>query len=636
MRIDQLSQFRMHYYDTANQLRDHVYNRSKAAFAKGRLAREAIADKEQLMERQQYIRTAFLKGMGELPGSDSPLEARVTNTLQAAGYRIENIIFESRPGHMVTANFYIPDGLALPGAAVLFLCGHDDNAKQSDEYQTVCQYLVQAGLLVFAMDPIGQGERQNYYEADLEKVLIEGPTTDHEYAGVQSLLLGKPLAGYFLHDAMRALDYLSERAEVDPKRIGVTGNSGGGMQTAMLMLADPRIAAAAPATFIMDREIYMLAGQAQDAEQIWPGFSSHGLDHEDILLAMVPRPVLILAAASDFFPIEGTIRTYERAKKFWEKEHAGGYLQLFVDDSTHQYTVPMAKAAADFFAKHLLKRVPDFSQMAVTLLEHQSLWCTPKGKTMNGLSSVRGIHEENAAYMNELEQLFEKDSFFSDTGLEWLHQQIYQDRVKVELNPRIIPYGHVGNLRMESLFWRSQEGVYNHGFLFQDIREAQMAKRVTIALWEGGTIRSAEHFTWIQSQCKQGEAVFILDVTGTGAAAPNPINNYPILHQFGTLHKLTADLFWLNDSLAAIRVYDLLRAFELLEQLGYASGTISAYAVGRMNFYARLANLVDDRVRLMECGECGESMRELVKSKYYNDYDIYSYLIPGLLRYVNL
>jgi hypothetical protein len=68
------------------------------------------------------------------------------------------------------------------------------------------------------------------------------------------------------------------------------------------------VAAAAPATFIMNRETYQRTGQPQDAEQIWPGFTGAGLDHEDILLAMAPKPVCVLAVTSDFFPIEGTHR----------------------------------------------------------------------------------------------------------------------------------------------------------------------------------------------------------------------------------------------------------------------------------------------------------------------------------------
>ena len=103
---------------------------------------------------------------------------------------------------------------------------------------------------------------------------------------------------------MRGFDYLCTRPEVDPKKIGITGNSGGGTQSSMAMLWDRRYAAAAPATFIMTREEYLYVGGGQDSEQIWPGFTSNGYDHDDILFAMAPKPVLVLAVDYDFFPIE--------------------------------------------------------------------------------------------------------------------------------------------------------------------------------------------------------------------------------------------------------------------------------------------------------------------------------------------
>src|SRR5258705_11189966 len=117
---------------------------------------------------------------------------------------------------------------------------------------------------------------------------------------------------------MRGVDYMLTRPDIDPNKIGVTGNSGGGTQTSLMMLGDPRIAAAAPATFIMNRETYMNCGGAQDAEQIWPGFTAAGYDHEDILLAVSPKPVRVLAVQYDFFPIEGLRRHAERCKPIWK------------------------------------------------------------------------------------------------------------------------------------------------------------------------------------------------------------------------------------------------------------------------------------------------------------------------------
>ena len=169
-----------------------------------------------------------------------------------------------------------------------------------------------------------------------------------------------------LHDAMRTRLLIS-RPEVDPAKIGVTGNSGGGTQTSLVMLADPRVAAAAPATFIMNRETYQRTGQPQDAEQLWPGFTGAGFDHEDILLAMAPKPVCVLAVTSDFFPIEGTRRTVTRSRRIWELSDRGEALELVEDDS-RMLTREAGAGGGAGLAHHLLEALDraGFEQKAFT------------------------------------------------------------------------------------------------------------------------------------------------------------------------------------------------------------------------------------------------------------------------------
>src|SRR5207237_421243 len=123
--------------------------------------------------------------------------------IEEDGLRIERVIFQSRPGHYVTANLYLQAGITGQTAAVQFLCGHHQQAKHQDEYQIVCRHLAAAGLVVLVQDPIGQGERFSYYEPALEDTTVPWGTIEHDYAGAQCLPLGDALARYFLHDAMR-------------------------------------------------------------------------------------------------------------------------------------------------------------------------------------------------------------------------------------------------------------------------------------------------------------------------------------------------------------------------------------------------------------------------------------------------
>jgi hypothetical protein len=214
--------------------------------------------------------------------------------------------------------------------------------------------------------------------------------------------------------------------------------------------------------------------------------------------------------------------------------------------------------------------------------------------------------------------------------------EVHASREKVSHNPRIPFSRELYNLNMQSIFWRSQKDLFNHAFEFRDRHNFNPAESPTIALWDGGTTRCAEHFSWIQDRCSRGGAVLVLDVTGTGSLAPNPIGPQPIQNQYGTVHKLTTDLIWLNDSLTALRVYDILRAVDLMSLLGVETESVEVYAVGRVDLYPRLASLLDKRITKIEGYEGIGSLKQLVKSKYYNDYGIYNFVLPGLLRYVDV
>ncbi|HOJ11426.1 MAG TPA: acetylxylan esterase, partial [Clostridiales bacterium] len=230
--------------DINSQLKSYIYKLSDEAFLLGDNARDSINSIGEFEKRRTYLREKFIESMGGLSSLETPLNPVVTGTIEGDGFRIEKVILESRPKTYVTCNLYIPNNIDKPVGAVLLLCGHSQNGKE--DYQIACQYFAKAGMVVLVQDPIGQSERLSYYDAATGKINITWGTYEHNYAGSQSLFLGEGIARYFLHDSVRAIDYLCTRPEVDPTKIGVTGCSGGGTQTCMLMLYDQRIAAAAP------------------------------------------------------------------------------------------------------------------------------------------------------------------------------------------------------------------------------------------------------------------------------------------------------------------------------------------------------------------------------------------------------
>ena len=399
-----LDRYAFGYAYPGSQLKDHVYERSRRFFAAGDAQRDAIGTVDAVRQRQQDIRRLVIEGIGGLPSAGTPLNPRVTGTVEGDGFRIEKIIFESRPRHYVTANLYLP--LNRPAgrtAAVLFLSGHHNTAKVVAGIPERLPDARAGGTDRARAGSGGAGRAVELLRAgDAENPVGIG-TRDHDYAGAQARFLGDTLARYMLHDAMRGIDYLISRPEVDPTKIGVTGNSGGGTQTSLVMLADPRVAAAAPATFIMNRETYQRTGQPQDAEQVWPGFTGAGFDHEDILLAMAPKPVCVLAVTSDFFPIEGTRRTVTRARRIWELSGRGAALELVEDDSTHAYTPKLARAAARFFAQHLLGRTVDLAGFEPKPFPPEQLHSTKSGQVRAEFADAEFVFDLTAARLKEVE-----------------------------------------------------------------------------------------------------------------------------------------------------------------------------------------------------------------------------------------
>jgi hypothetical protein len=619
------------------QLKDYVYARSSRLFARGDMERDAIKTPAALQSRQAEIRRFMAESLGGLPSSDTPLNARVTGSVQARGCMIEKIIFESRPRHYVTANLYLPDNRTGRTGAVLFVCGHHNTAKQVAEYQSVCQTLAQAGLIVLAQDPIGQGERLSYYDPETKSPLLRPGTYEHDHAGIQSRFVGDQIARYFLHDSMRSIDYLISRPEVDPARIGVTGNSGGGTQTSLVMLADPRVAAAAPATFITSREAYQWTGQPQDAEQNWFGFTAAGFDHEDILLAMAPKPVCVLAVTWDFFPIEGTRHTVARARRIWALHQRADALELVEDRSTHSYTPTLARAAARFFARHLLQRDVDVATLRPEPMPEQMLWATKSGQVRGELPEAAFVFEANVARLDTLETERRRLSATDRKAraVAWLRERVLSGRDATELNPRHVETGtKIDDLVVDVAFWWSQPRLANLGMLFRAPGHTGKLP-VTIALWDDGTNALSQHAAWLREECGRGRAVLVLNLCGMGPLKPDPLNSRAEALT-ATFRKLVDDLSFIGDSLVALRTFEMLRALDVLADWPELTTTgVRIFAEGRVGVHGRLAATVDARIEQCEWRN-GFRFSDFVRNRNYDSTDIKSVMLPGALRYFDL
>jgi len=341
-----------------------------------------LSSKADWTNYQNVVKSKFDTSLAKF--QKTPLNAKVTGKLERENFTVEKIIFESHPGFYVTAAMFIPKKLAKPAPAVIYCSGHTDLGFRSEVYQRVMINLVEKGFVVFAFDPIGQGERVQYVDSETGKSKVGGPTTEHSYAGIQTLLTGTSLSDYFIWDGVRAIDYLETRPEVDINRIGITGRSGGGTQSALISAYDERIYAAAPECYITSFKRLLQSIGPQDAEQNPYNFIKKGMDHDDFLHIRAPKPALIITTTHDFFSQQGARETFAEVQKSYLAFGQPENIQFTEDFGKHESTKNNRETLYAFFQKQL--QLPgDNSDQEITPFKYDELLCTPSGQVGTSL-----------------------------------------------------------------------------------------------------------------------------------------------------------------------------------------------------------------------------------------------------------
>ena len=368
-----------------------LHELARAAFNERREKFERLTTAEDCGKWQQERKEFFVRQLGGFP-ERTPLDAQVVGTLDGDGYRIEKVIFASRPHHHITASLYLPAGKP-PYPAVLVACGHSRTAKASDYNQKMCGLLARNGMAAFCYDPIGQGERSQVVGDDGQPV-HKGTTTEHFLMGVGSILVGTNTAQYRIWDGMRAIDYLAERPDIDATRIGCTGCSGGGTETSYLMALDERVACAAPACYITTFERLIDTIGPQDAEQNIFGQIAFGMEQPDYLIMRAPRPTLICATTKDFFDISGTWDAFRQVSRFYARLGAAERVALVEAEGQHGIGPVGRVAMVQWMRRWLLGVDQPVKEVDTPLRSEQELQCTPRGKVLL-LPNERSVFDLN-------------------------------------------------------------------------------------------------------------------------------------------------------------------------------------------------------------------------------------------------
>ncbi len=580
----------------------------------------SLKTSQEIHKRQADLKAKFLQAIGPFPDR-TPLNAKVVGTLMGDGFRVEKVIYESRQDHHVTANFYIPDGKG-PFPGVLVPCGHSDNGKAAEPYQRACILMAKNGLAVLCYDPIGQGERAQSLD-DRKKPEIKGNTSEHTLVGIGALLVGQSTAAYRIWDGIRSIDYLQSRKEIDPNKIGCTGNSGGGTLTAYLMALDDRIVCAAPSCYITSLERLFATIGPQDAEQNITGQVAFGMEHADYLTMRAPRPTLMCIAAQDYFDKQGAHATFREAKDIFTKLDAGDRVALFEFDDKHGFSKPRREAAMRWMRRWLLDRNDMPSEGAFPVFKDADLQCTRSGQVLEDLSGL------SAFGMNMMEA---KKYDAQRANFPKLSEKQRQLEIRRLLNvPFEIPTAKVlsqkihyleDRLSTHKVVYETEKGILIPGLRFKHI---QPKGPPVIYLPDNGMPPDGKLPKWlVEKYEKHHQEIYILDLRGLGETSPGAKSAY-----FGADMKEAFLSLHLSRPLLGQRVLDVL---SLLKALGNDEVQLAGEATtGPIVLHAAA---LDHRVRHITLRNSVKSWLSVLERPI--SFNQLTNVVPGVLKVYDL
>ena len=581
----------------------------------------AIRTPAEVEARQSYIRKKFVEELGGFP-EKTLLHARITGKLERDGYRVEKLIYESQPGYFVTASVYVPAGSG-PFPAVLGTAGHSAGGKAYTLYQRVWISLAKRGFVVLAFDPMGQGERLEYFDpATKRSRLGSGGTGEHTMAGIQCLLTGTSYARYELWDGIRGVDYLLSRPDVDGKRIAVVGNSGGGTQSAYMAVVEPRLAAAAPSCYLTSWEKLWDGPGPQDAEQDQPSFLKDGLDFGDYLIAFSPRPIKMLTAVRDFFPIDGARATFAEARRIFEVAGAGDKIDFFEYDDGHGWSKPRREATYRWLSQWLLHKGDEGVEPEFDTEPEANLNSTPTGQVATSLKgeTVQSLNRAMAEKMWPRRRAAGADAA-TVRGL--ITSRLGVARLRAAARK----HGEVGRdgYRIERIALETEAGITVPALAFAG-STGEERKPAVLYVNDAGKAADAAPGGDIEALVRSGHLVLAVDPRGCGESGfPRSGSAY----RASFPRAMRAIL--VGKTIAGMQVSDLLAAFDYLAQRpDVDSGRIAIFGKGNGGVLALYAAALEPRIQKVACERAVVSYLDIARAKLHEG--IVDIVAPGVLK----
>lgn len=561
--------------------------------------------------RKQEVRKKLLDSLGGLPEYKGALNARITGQIRAGSYIIEKLIYESLPGLYVTANLYRPN---QPGRypAVLLQSGHTQEGKA--ENQRLAANLAMKGFVVLCFDPIGQGERVQTYSRQLDAPLLGWSVPEHIEMGAQSQLIGQSLARYFIWDAMRSIDYLVTRPDVDSSRIGAAGCSGGGALTTFIAALDPRVKAVVAACYPASFQA-LFPHEGPDVEMVLPHLLASGLDTADFVELSAPTPWMLQATTADeyHFSEEGVRLVYNEAQKWYALYGCEKNVAFLVGPGPHGMPLVSREALYEWMIRWLNGGRGDFHEQAVKMYSNSELQVTASGNV------------ENEPHSRKLYQLLASDleahrhhGTIAELLAELQGLRISTDRSAPHF--KVLKDSNNGEIRREEAQIESDPGIWLNTTLYLP---ASPGRKPAVILVKGRNHVGLMPTGKIAEQMvRRGRVVLELE----------PRQSNLLRSEKPFAGDWTADLHAnvIGRNLPAWRAHDILRGVDLLaSRADVDAGDIRAAAHGVEGIWLLLAAAADSRISRIWLDRTPYSLSSALENSIASD--LWDAVIPGFV-----
>ncbi|NSW94425.1 MAG: acetylxylan esterase, partial [Bacteroidales bacterium] len=340
-----------------------------------------------------------------------------TGVINCDGYRIEKLYYESLPGLYVPANLYIPDNLTDPVPAILYLCGH--SRTQKVHYQTHPAKFARLGFVCLIVETIQYGEVLGEHWGCYANGWFHWYSRGYTPAGVE------------VWNAIRGLDLLSERPEVNSSKLGVTGISGGGAQSWFTAAIDSRVKAVAPVCGASTLEAQIETRTIDGHCDCMMPINTYLRDFQDIGALIAPRPLLICQADRDGLnKVESVQEIYDDLKKLYELHGEEDKIDLVLTPGGHSYHKLSRERIFSFFLKHLMdKNVPpdeagDIDESPANLLSEEELRVYTDGPPADDRTKTI---QDSFVTLHPVPQIIEKNELFvlRDSVINFLREKTF-------------------------------------------------------------------------------------------------------------------------------------------------------------------------------------------------------------------